>query len=61
MCRYATFYKEHYACFNCRKAFKKPALFDLPQQPCAGETRIVLCPQCRQQMVNLGRDFKAPK
>jgi hypothetical protein len=61
MCRYAMVpYKEHYACFKCRKAYKKPPLSDLPQQPKEGEERIVLCPQCREPMHNLGHDFKAP-
>lgn len=45
MCRYATKrYKIHYACFECRVAFKE----------CSD------CPECEMPMVEMGRDFKAP-
>lgn len=47
MCRYAFSgpYKQHMACFKCRIALKA----------------VTVCPQCRQPMVEMGLDFKAPK
>ena len=51
MCRYALKpYKRHYACFQCRKAFKR-ARADKPAR----------CPQCRLLMVDMGLDFAPPK
>lgn len=48
MCRYGeTHYKEHYACFQCRKAFRY--------------SRPTICPQCRKPLTAMGRDFHAPK
>ncbi len=56
-------YKEHYACFTCRKAFKQTIRWELSSasQPAVGETRVCHCPQCGQAMVDMGLDFKAPK
>jgi hypothetical protein len=46
MCRYAfKIYKPHMVCFNCRVALK-----NVPE-----------CPHCRQPMVDMGLDFKAPR
>jgi DNA-directed RNA polymerase subunit RPC12/RpoP len=60
MCRYAlTNYKPHYACFACRKQFRRrlrrdqPHLADRPDQPAR-------CPQCRLLMADMGLDFKPP-
>lgn len=55
MCRYGMYgpYKQHYACFNCRKMFRHPG-FARPEKQ-------VLCPQCRSAMGSMGLDFKAPK
>ena len=61
MCRYGdSIYKDHYACFKCRKSFKKPFI-----------TRDVIvkklndssysCPQCKSKMHSMGLDFKTPK
>lgn len=48
MCRYGfAQYKDHYACFQCRKAFKYP-------QP-------TTCPQCGKLLAAMGLDFQAPK
>ena len=60
MCRYAAPYKEHYACFTCRKVFKQPPTSDLPRSLVRDGDRTVVCPQCRSPMHDLGRDFKAP-
>lgn len=50
MCRYAMYgpYKNHYACFSCRKMFRKHA---------TGPSK---CPQCGGTMHPMGLDFKAP-
>ena len=52
MCRYAmVLYKDHYACFACRKMFRH-----LPPDP----QQVLRCPQCRRPMTGMGLDFKAP-
>ena len=60
MCRYAmTNYKKHYACFACRKQFRRrlrseqPHLANKPDAPAR-------CPQCRLLMADMGLDFKPP-
>jgi hypothetical protein len=50
--------KVHFACFDCRKAFKQRGSSNwdatIPQ-------RAFQCPCCMQPMVRLGRYFKAPR
>jgi hypothetical protein len=47
----------HFACFDCRKAFKQRGSSnwnpDVPARPFP-------CPDCKQPMTRLGRYFKAP-
>lgn len=58
MCRYAmSYYKPHYACFDCRKGFKRRLLVDIKK---GGEDRPARCPQCGALMANMGMDFKPP-
>lgn len=63
MCRYAmTSYKPHYACFTCRKTFKRRFLSDI----LGGFNKLITetpskCPNCGNNMANMGLDFKAPK
>ncbi len=60
MCRYATsLYKQHYACFKCRKTFKRRLMWDINR----GDERTVeaKCPQCGELMANMGKDFASPK
>jgi hypothetical protein len=64
MCRYAGRpYKEHYACFDCRKAFKRASQEDVAEREGAvdGECRPVPCPECGKPMAAMGLDFKAPR
>ena len=61
MCRYGITYKEHYACFSCRKMFRQPMRHEMAHPIGREEKRIVACPQCGQTMSNLGKDFKAPR
>lgn len=44
----------HFACFDCRLAFKQPNSRD------SVSTRPFRCPECRTPMRLLGRYFKAP-
>ena len=63
MCRYSCkTYKEHFACFRCRKAFKRTARADLPAfgRPQYGKLRMVPCPECGEPMAEMGHDFRAP-
>ena len=61
MCRYAmTRYKQHYACFNCRKTFKRRLLSDLESKD-DFQLKEAKCPDCGQLMANMGKDFEAPK
>ncbi len=54
-----TSYKPHYACFNCRKTFKRRLMVDVKK----GETSVfeAKCPQCGEFMANMGLDFESPK
>ncbi len=56
-------YKQHYACFECRKAFKKTNIQEVPKERLhideAGQ--IVPCPQCGERMPEVGFDFEPPK
>lgn len=60
MCRYAmTTYKPHFACFECRKTFKRRLQIDIE-----GTTDFTIdakCPQCGNLMANMGLDFESPK
>lgn len=60
MCRYAyKDYKAHYACFDCRKTYKRKNMEDINgKKESEKEAR---CPQCGQLMANMGLDFAAPK
>jgi len=56
-------YKQHYACFHCRKAFKKVNIQEVPDHLVKIDERgrVVHCPQCGKRMPEVGFDFKAPK
>ena len=60
MCRYAmTSYKPHYACFDCRKTFKRRLKKDVKDgQEVMYEAK---CPECGELMANMGLDFESPK
>jgi DNA-directed RNA polymerase subunit RPC12/RpoP len=60
MCRYAMYgpYKQHYACFGCRKSFKWPRDAHAPRP--AEPSSDVKCPQCGEPMSSMGLDFKPP-
>lgn len=60
MCRYGmTRYKPHYACFNCRKTFKRKFRKNVKK----GENFVFAakCPDCRGLMADIGLDFESPK
>ena len=58
MCRYAEYgpYKNHFACFDCRKVFRRAA----EEGATASPERVIVCPDCRGPMRDMGLDFKAP-
>lgn len=60
MCRYGmASYKPHYACFNCRKTFKRRFRKDVKN----GESFVfeAKCPDCMELMADMGLDFESPK
>ena len=58
MCRYAMVsYKPHYACFNCRKTFKRRLFYDIRK---GEQNDIAKCPQCGKPMADMGLDFASP-
>src|SRR5262245_43514190 len=65
MCRYAQHgpYKRHFACFRCRKAFKRPPFaFDhFCPNLAQSEADPAPCPDCGGRMSDMGLDFKPPR
>lgn len=65
MCRYGVnSYKPHYACFECRKTFKRKLLIDIDRNTAYSkilESRTYKCPECSGTMADMGLDFKSPK
>ena len=63
MCRYAmTAYKPHYACFHCRKTFKRRLLGDVIEGWSKEENETpAKCPECSNLMADMGMDFESPK
>lgn len=63
MCRYAMYgpYKDHYACFTCRKMFRRPSTCELARPPKPNAVDLAPCPQCDTPLKDMGLDFKAPK
>lgn len=58
MCRYAFHhYKPHYACFKCRKTFKRRLAGDIRKGSLNNPAK---CPQCGELMANMGLDFESP-
>jgi hypothetical protein len=67
MCRYAWHnYRDHFACFDCRKAFKYWQWEEIDEagfhqkQKLKHVPRKIICPECSQPMAEMGLDFKAP-
>ena len=50
-------YKPHYACFNCRKTFKRRLFYDIRK---GVQNDIAKCPQCGKPMTDMGLDFASP-
>jgi hypothetical protein len=49
----------HHVCFDCRKAFKKPASTQNGWVVRAGH--VYPCPNCKKPMAQLGKNFRAPR
>lgn len=68
MCRYAWHnYRDHFACFDCRKAFKYWQSGECDEQAFRRKQRQrrvpreIVCPDCSKPMTDMGLDFKAPR
>jgi len=68
MCRYAWHnYRDHFACFACRKAFKYWQWEECDQKAFQAEQHLehvprqIVCPDCSRPMTDMGLDFKAPR
>jgi inhibitor of KinA sporulation pathway (predicted exonuclease) len=68
MCRYAWHnYRDHFACFDCRKAFKYWQWAECDEEAFRAKQRLqhvprkILCPDCSKPMTDMGLDFKAPR
>lgn len=67
-CRYGQHgpYKRHFACFHCRKAFKRSPVPFGPSVPTPNERGAdggadpAPCPECGRRMEDMGLDFKPP-
>ena len=55
------FYKEHWACFVCRKMVRKPSMFEAGWKH-AEERRLgtVMCPECKGPLHSMGKAFRPP-
>jgi hypothetical protein len=55
------FYKDHWACFECRKMVRKPFIFESGVKH-ADERRLrtVMCPECKGPLRNMGKAFRPP-
>jgi len=51
---------QHFACFNCRKAFKQQGSEKAAGVAEAQPLRPFPCPECGRPMAVMGRDFEAP-
>lgn len=62
MCRYGiNAYKPHYACFECRKTFKRKLMIDIDRDFVDWEKLSHKCPECGGITANMGLDFESPK
>jgi len=68
MCRYAWHnYRDHFACFDCRKAFKYwqweecDEITFRTKQRLEHVPRKIVCPDCSKPMSDMGLDFRAPR
>ena len=68
MCRYAFHnYRDHFACFHCRQAFKYWQWEECDEGDWRRQRRLrqvpreIICPDCARPMADMGLDFKAPR
>ena len=65
MCRYVYYgpYKTHWACFRCRKMFRRAHFSEwhFSQRRKFLREPVALCPQCGKPMTDMGLDFKPPR
>ena len=55
-------YKHHWACFRCRKMFRKPSEFEFGEDQIRSmRAREMKCAECGQTLYNMGKAFRPPK
>ena len=56
-------YKEHFACFSCRKMHRLRPYRELPEfsRPANYFDYSARCPDCNATMLNMSKEFKPPK
>jgi uncharacterized protein (DUF433 family) len=52
---------EHWVCFECRKMFKRPFRIENDNVNPKSPAHPYFCPQCREQMINMGLHFEPPR
>jgi DNA-directed RNA polymerase subunit RPC12/RpoP len=56
------YYKEHLACFTCRKMVRKRSGWELPaEERQAMHTGQIKCPDCGQPLAFMGKAFRPPR
>ena len=60
-------YRDHFACFDCRKSFKYWQWEECSERTWQRKAKLrhiprtILCPDCGKPMVDMGLDFKSPR
>lgn len=55
------FYKDHWACFSCRKMARKPSPFDVRPEGLRPPASGLLCAECKSSICNMGKAFRPPR
>ena len=53
-------YKDHFACFTCRKMVRKPSALD-PTVKDPHPSCLFQCPECGNTLSSMGRAFRPPR
>lgn len=56
------FYKDHFACFSCRKMVRKLSPYSVRRaEGKASPASGLLCPECGAPLHNMGKAFRPPR
>lgn len=55
------FYRNHFACFRCRKVVRKPSPYVARLQNAGVSASGLLCPECGGPLYNMGKAFRPPR